>query len=124
MQFTTTILATILAAAASALPSSLSPRQTTFTELATFSKSGCQSGDRIGTVNLADVKTCQTLPSGINSGRIEIDIPAGCSMTFFLDSGCTSPQTINIPRDQVPHRCFEMGAGKQLNSFLVSGTCS
>ncbi|KAJ4372089.1 hypothetical protein N0V83_003862 [Neocucurbitaria cava] len=128
MQFSTVTLATIFAAAASALPAAditMTPRQTTFTEFAIWNTSGCpQSSGRIGTVNINDSTECQNFPAGIVSGQVDIDIPAGCQIQFYIGQGCSSAQTLVVPRDQLPHRCFEFGPGKNIGSARVSGTCS
>ncbi|CAO2656649.1 Nn.00g054520.m01.CDS01 [Neocucurbitaria sp. VM-36] len=124
MQFSIATLATVFAATVSALPADVAPRQTTFTELAIWNNSGCQSGGRIGTVNINDSNVCQNFPTGIMSGTVDIDMPAGCQIQFFVGQGCNSAQSLVVPRDQVPHRCFEFGPGKDIGSALVSGTCS
>ncbi|OAL44188.1 hypothetical protein IQ07DRAFT_592619 [Pyrenochaeta sp. DS3sAY3a] len=124
MQFTITALVALFAAAASALPAEVTPRQSTFTEFAIWNNSGCQSGGRIGTVNIQDTTECQNFATGIVSGQVDIDIPAGCSIQFFVGQGCNSAQTLTVPRDQVPHRCFEFGPGKNIGSARASGTCS
>ncbi|KAF1842671.1 uncharacterized protein K460DRAFT_417883 [Cucurbitaria berberidis CBS 394.84] len=124
MQFSFATLATVYATVVSALPADVTPRQSTITEFAIWSNSGCQNGDRIGTVNINDSGECQNFQTGIASGTVDIDIPAGCQIQFFIGQGCNSAQSLVVPRDQVPHRCFEFGPRKNIGSARVSGTCS
>ncbi|KAH7123738.1 hypothetical protein B0J11DRAFT_320429 [Dendryphion nanum] len=126
MQFTITTIVTLLAAAASAAPGTFTARQSggTFTELATFSDNSCQDNRRTGTVNLVDASGCQNLPAGIFSAKVDIDVPAGCNIQFFFGSGCTSVNTIVLPRDITSHQCFQFGSGRQVGSYIASGTCA
>ncbi|KAF2831638.1 hypothetical protein CC86DRAFT_283250 [Ophiobolus disseminans] len=84
MQFTIATLVTLFAAALSAptevtARSDISARQASFTEFATYSETGCAQGKRIGTQVLTTTTQCQNFSSGIAAGKVDIDIPAGCS---------------------------------------------
>jgi hypothetical protein len=89
MHFTALTLAPLFAAALSA-PTDRAPhtdqltRATTFAQFAIWSKSGCQPGDRTGTISLTNATACQSLPAGIVSGRVENNIPVGCSSKCLL----------------------------------------
>ena len=87
MQLSMTTVLTVLAAAATALPGAITPRQSTFTELAIWGTSGCKTGSRTGTVNIVDSTECQNFPAGIVAAVVDIDIPAGCSSKFYWSSG-------------------------------------
>ncbi|KAF1837471.1 hypothetical protein BDW02DRAFT_565947 [Decorospora gaudefroyi] len=124
MQYTIATLFAVLATAVTAAPADMTPRQTTFTEFAIWEQSGCpRNSGRIGTINLTTDTACQNFQPGVVSGKVDLDIPAGCRIQFFVGQGCNSVQSIVIPRDQVPHSCFELGPGKNIGSALVSGTC-
>ncbi|KAF1999362.1 hypothetical protein P154DRAFT_564120 [Amniculicola lignicola CBS 123094] len=125
MQFSTAFIATVLAAAASALPN-MTPRETTFTELAVFNGSGCQSGARTGTINLLDGGDCHDLAwsSPILSALVWIDIPETCSIRFFTGTGCSSVNFIDVPAHVPEHSCFEFGSGRTVGSYKATGVCS
>ncbi|OAL07120.1 hypothetical protein IQ06DRAFT_341882 [Phaeosphaeriaceae sp. SRC1lsM3a] len=124
MQYSIVALTALFAAALGAPSVEVTPRQAAFTQLGVWSISGCRDGSFVQNVAITNVATCQNLPAGITAGKIQTSLPAGCSLEFHVGAGCTSAQTITIPRDQQPFNCFEPGQGKTLGSVLVSGTCA
>jgi hypothetical protein len=89
MHLTIATFITLFAAALSAptkvtARSDMWARQVSFTEFATYAETGCATGKRIGTQVLTTSTECQNFSGSIVAGKVDINIPIGCSSECLM----------------------------------------
>ncbi|KAF2204849.1 hypothetical protein GQ43DRAFT_408650 [Delitschia confertaspora ATCC 74209] len=125
---TTLITSLFLAATGINAAPSFAPRLTSI-PISIYDSAGCNNGPSPASIanvptdgscfGIAAILTQNTSSGLIDTANLQA-LPAGCTVTLYSDSTCSSPNFVAVTK---AGQCFTFGPGKFVSSARTSGTC-